>query len=118
MLTVIAGTPSSSISPPAPTPPPLGHRTWSFRQQRGVNVDDKARYSDPNDTRSAYQKAYGVGPVGTRDGRKYFSEDPREVDPFYSAINAVINGERSELENMSEVEPMKRVTFRNALVIE
>lgn len=118
MLTVIAGTPSSSISPPAPTPPPLGHRTWSFRQQRGVNVDDKARYSDPNDTRSAYQKAYGVGPVGTRDGRKYFSEDPREVDPFYSAINAVINGERSELENMSEVEPMKRVTFRNAPVIE
>jgi hypothetical protein len=116
VLTLIAGTPSSSIPPPAPTPPPLPHRTWSFQQQRRVKVDDKARYSDPDDTRSAYQKAYSVGPVV--DGRKYFAEEPREVDPIYSAINAVINGERSELENMSEVEPMKRVTFRSTPVIE
>ena len=114
VLINIAGTPSFNNLPPAPTPPSHLQRSWSAQKYRRSNPGDETHSSSRNGSLSQYQEAFGVGPTGDSSEHipSVFLGTSMKPDPFYAAVNTVIDGEIDDKENTAG--DIKHVTFRNA----
>lgn len=109
--------PSFNNLPPAPTPPAFGKRGLSQQQHRQVDSEGGSHYSSRNRNTSQYQQAFGPGRENGTPMPTLFPSSPTKSDPFYAAINTIIDGDIDDKENAAK-EEAKHVTFRGRESVE
>lgn len=82
-----------------------------------MDSEGASHYSSRNKTTSQYQQAFGIGRENATSVPTLFPTSSTKSDPFYAAINTIIDGDIEDKGNAAK-EEAKHVTFRGRESVE